>query len=173
VSSSDDTCSAGPTGPTGNEEVLRRLDDLTDLFRRRLQDDRDKRRLIDELSERLRAADTGPFRQYLLPFMNGIAVVLDRLARHDGPDAEFTASIRAELLELLASHAVTEVPTSGPFDPAHHTVISSRQDLAHPPGTVIDVDSCGLTQGSWVFRPARVIVSAPRDSTLEGQRISG
>ncbi|MGH3239451.1 MAG: nucleotide exchange factor GrpE [Spirillospora sp.] len=140
-------------------EVLRRLDELTDLFRRRLQDDRDKRVLIEKLGERLSQAESGPFRQYLHPFVSGLALVLDRLDRYAGPDAEFIASLQAELLQLLSLHGVNEVPVSGAFDPSRHEAVGVREAPGTPPGTVLEVYSRGLAHGSWVFRPARVIVS--------------
>lgn len=149
--------------PVGHE-ILARLDCLTDLFRRRLEDDRDKRRLIDELSDRLRDAESGPFRQYLSPFVNSLALVLDRLNQYTGPDQEFASSIRTEIIELLATHGVVEVPHTGLFDPSCHQVVSSRPEPDTVPGTILEIHSCGLAHGSWVFRAARVIVAAPQDA---------
>ena len=154
----------GPDAPVPAGEVLRRLDELTDLFRRRLQDDRDKRRLIERLDERLSQAEAGPFRQYLHPFVNGMALVLDRLDRYRGPDPEFVASVREELLQLLGMHGVTEVPVSGPFDPACHEAVDVREAPGAPPGTILEVHSRGFAHGSWVFRPARVVVAAARQN---------
>lgn len=159
-----------PEEPDRTGEVLRRLDELTDLFRRRLQDDRDKRQLIEQLSERLSHAESGPFRQYLHPFVNGMAVVLDRLDRYAGPDPEFVASVRAELLQLLTVHGVTEVPLSGPFDPSCHEAVGVRPSPGTPPGTILEVYSRGLAHGTWVFRPARVVVAAaPPDPAAPDQ----
>ncbi|TDD86384.1 nucleotide exchange factor GrpE [Actinomadura rubrisoli] len=149
------------------EEIARRLGDLEDLFRRRLLDDRDKRRLIDDLGRRVRDSEHGLFRQYLHPFINGIALVLDRLDRYSGPDREYVSSVRAELLEVMALQGVTEVPTRGPFDPSHHAAVETRQVTGFPPGTILEVSSCGLAHGSWIFRPARVVVSAPETPSGE------
>jgi molecular chaperone GrpE len=140
-----------PTENPETQDVHTKLDYLTSLF---------QRQLISALDERLRQAEVGPFRQYLLPFVSGIALLLDRMERYEGPDPSLAVSVRDELLELLAAHGVQQVPASGRFDPALHEVAESRVDPAVPPGQVIEVFSCGLTHESTVLRPARVVVSA-------------
>lgn len=85
----------------GLRDIVERLDHLADLFVRRLADDRARRVAVEELGERLRQAELGPFRQYLHPLVRGLALVVDRLDRYDGPDPEFAASIRDEVLDLL------------------------------------------------------------------------
>jgi hypothetical protein len=134
------------------QDVLDRLDYLRDLFERRLLDDRDKRAMIEELRE-------GPFRQYLHPFVRGIALVLDHLDRYDGADTRFVASIRDELLDLLADHGVIEVPVSGPFDPRRHEAVGTRADPGRAAGVIVEVRRRGLAHRDWVFRPAQVVVS--------------
>jgi molecular chaperone GrpE (heat shock protein) len=141
-------------------EVFRRLDELADLFTRRLADDRARRVAVEELTEQLHRAERGPFRQILHPFVHGVALVIDRLDRYAGPDPEFVASIRAELADVLARHGVTEVAVEDGFDPTRHEAVELRHEPDAPPGAVLEVRRSGFAHGGWVFRPAQVTVNA-------------
>jgi molecular chaperone GrpE (heat shock protein) len=142
------------------DEIVRRLDELADLFTRRLSDDRARRAAVEELTEQLRRAELGPFRQILHPFVQGVALVIDRLDRYRGPDPDFVASIREELLDVLVRHGVTEVAVEDGFDPAQHEAVELRHEPKEPPGAVLEVRRSGYAHGGWVFRPAHVIVNA-------------
>lgn len=145
--------------PEEQGDVVRELAELKDLFVRRLYDDRDKRRLIDELAEQLKHAETGPFRQYLQPVVYAVALLIDRVDRYQGPDLEFADSVREELLELLRQQGVREVAVGEGFDPAYHEVVEARPDPSRPRGEVLSVRRRGFAHGGWVFRPAQVVVS--------------
>jgi molecular chaperone GrpE (heat shock protein) len=142
------------------DEIVRRLDELADLFTRRLSDDRARRVAVEELTERLRQAELGPFRQILHPFVHGVALVIDRLDRYRGADPEFAASIRDELVDVLTRHGVQEVSVDGGFDPASHEAVELRHDPNKPPRAVLEVRRTGFAHGGWVFRPAQVVVNA-------------
>lgn len=145
---------------SGLERIEERLTELTDLFRRRLVDDRDKRRLIDTMIEQVQSSEFGPFRQYLHPLVVALALVIDRLDTYNGGDPEFAASIRDELLDVLARHGVTSVDTEGPIDPSRHDVVAVTgpktpgQDMV-----VARVEGRGYRHVDWVFRPARVVAT--------------
>jgi molecular chaperone GrpE len=141
------------------EEVARRLDELADLFTRRLADDRARRVAVEELTEQLRQAELGPFRQVLHPFVHGVALVVDRLDRYTGADPEFAASIREELVDVLTRHGVREVPVADGFDPATQEAVETRHDPDAPAGAVLEVLRTGFAHGGWVFRPAQVVVN--------------
>jgi molecular chaperone GrpE (heat shock protein) len=136
-------------------DLVTEVAELRDLFFRRLYHDKDKRRLIDELSER---AESGAFRQHLLPVVVGLAQLIDRIDRYTGPDPTFVASVREELLELLDRQGVRPVPDSGPFDPHFHEAVD--RDEAMPGGTIVAVRRHGYAYGEWVFRPAQVVAGA-------------
>lgn len=140
-------------------EITRRLDELADLFTRRLSDDRARRVAVEELTEQLRQAELGPFRQILHPFVHGVALVIDRLDRYSGPDPEFAASIRDELADVLVRHGVTEVSAQNGFDPTRHEAVELRHEPDEPPGAVLAVGRAGFAHGGWVFRPAQVTVN--------------
>ncbi|NJQ07968.1 nucleotide exchange factor GrpE [Streptomyces lonarensis] len=170
--------------------LAERIDALAALFERRILDDRDKRRLLDE-------ARDGPYRQYLHPMVHRLALLVDRLDREAGgvaapgdPEAvdqgrggagpstagetagaggidpseevaDLARSVRDELLDALAAHGVREIRTTGPFDPARQEAVSVDRDSGADPGTVTAVVRRGFAHGDWVFRPARVTVAAP------------
>lgn len=142
------------------DELGRRLDELADLFTRRLADDRARRAAVEELTERLRQAEAGPFREILHPFVHGVALVIDRLDRYAGPDPEFATSIRDELLDVLERHGVRPVPIDGEFDPSTQEAVEVRHDPDHPAGAILEVRRAGFAHGTWVFRPAHVVVNA-------------
>jgi len=154
----------GGAAAPGSTEA--RLDELTDLFRRRLLDDRDKRRMVDEAQERARAAEVGPFRQFLHPVVVGLALVVDRLDSHEGPDAEFAASVRDELLDVLDRHGVGTVAATGQVDLTRHEVVGVEGEAA-PDGSmeVARVVRRGFQHADWVFRSAQVVATAPNDGT--------
>lgn len=155
--SDNDSRTQSDDDPLGRIE--QRLDELTDLFRRRLMDDRDKRRLIEAAAERAKEAEQGPFRQYLHSLVVGIAMVVDRLDAYQGDDQQLVASIREELLDSLARQGVVPVAADGPIDPRVHDVVAVEGRL---PATgdqhmvVSHVQSRGYRHGDWIFRPARV-----------------
>lgn len=146
---------AEQTGPAG---VASQLDELRDLFQRRLLDDRGKREAIEALREELRQAKDGPFREFLEPLVHGLALVVDRLDRYDGADPEFVGSVRDELLDVLARHGVTHVECDV-FDPDRHEAVASTVIEGIPAGHVVERRRRGFAHGSRVFRPAQVVVS--------------
>lgn len=138
--------------------IEERLDELADLFRRRLLDDRDKRRLIDAACARAQAAEDGMFRQFLHPVVVGLAQVIDRIDAYDGAAREFVESLRDELLDVLGRHGVVPVSGSGPVDPTRHEVVAIVDDATpEHPMEVERVLRRGFEHAGWVFRPARVV----------------
>jgi molecular chaperone GrpE (heat shock protein) len=149
--------------------IEERLAELVDLFRRRLLDDRDKRRLIDAATDRAQAAESGPFRQYLHPLVVGLAMVIDRLDAYQGADPDFAASVRDELLDALARQGVVPVATDGPIDPSRHDVLAVTGPLGTSRDMVVaQVEGRGYRHADWVFRPARVTATARADDELAG-----
>jgi len=142
-------------------DVHQEIIELKDLFRRRLLEDRDKKRLIDQLQDKL--ADKGPFREYMHPVVHQLALLIDRIDGYDGPDTDFSVSIRDELLDVLAGQGVHEVPTDVLFDPGHHEMVAAERRADLPHHTITTVQGRGFSHGGWVFRPARVVVSVEPD----------
>lgn len=146
------------------DEVVRRLDELKDLFTRRLLDDRGKRETIDALRGELDHARGGLAAEYLLPLVRGLALVVDRLDRYAGQDTDFVVSVRAELLDLLATHGVDEIPAAGGFDASRHEAVDTRVEPDTAPGEVLELRRRGYVHGATVLRPAQVVVNTVEDS---------
>lgn len=144
-----------------DDEVVRRLDELQDLFTRRLLDDRQKRSTIDALREELDHARQGLAAQYLLPLVREVALVVDRIDGYTGSDPEFASSVGDELLELLARHGVDEISTAGAFDPARHEAVDTTVRPELPDGAVVEVRRRGYAHATGVLRPAQVVVNQP------------
>ncbi|MFI6908954.1 nucleotide exchange factor GrpE [Nonomuraea sp. NPDC050394] len=141
-----------------SEELSEKLDVLTDLFKRRLSDDLDKRKLLEEQARRIQQAEGALFRDLQLPLVLGVATVIDRIDRREG-EKEFALEIRDELLELLAANGINEVPTDTGFDRANHEAAAARPEEGSEPGTILEVWNRGYARHGWVFRPARVVVA--------------
>ena len=139
--------------------VLKKLADLSDLFRRRLMDDKDKRRLIEMLQEELHLSKERSFVDSLL---RSLFLVLDRVDAYQGADPEFVASIAAELVEGLRRVGVEEVPAKGRVDPRIHEVNG--------------VDGSAGTDGTWeidrlVRRGFRVNERLLRPASVTARRV--
>lgn len=162
-----------------DRQVLDRLEGLQDLFVRRLSEDRDKRHLIEDLSDRLRAAEEGVVQEYLTPFVIGAARIIDRIDAHafteSRPDVEperrgkehlsFVRGVRSELLSLLEQHGVEQVRVDGPLDPNVHEIVQVQGTPDEQASLYIHaLVQRGFRYRSRLVRPARVIasVAAPR-----------
>ncbi|MFV2198135.1 nucleotide exchange factor GrpE [Nocardiopsis sp. LOL_012] len=151
-------------------EITDRLDQLTDLFVRRLKEDRQKKELIEDLKDRLRAAEDGAALDRIAPFVTGTVRVVDRIDAHlyehhqyrqgaeEPPYLEFMRSVREELLTLLALHEVTQVDVRGPFDPAVHEVVEVRGESGRNGGIrILGLARRGFRHPSRLVRPAQVV----------------
>ncbi|WP_028649100.1 nucleotide exchange factor GrpE [Nocardiopsis sp. CNT312] len=152
-------------------EITDRLDYLRDLFERRLKEDRQKKELIGDLKDRLRAAEDGAALDRIAPFVTGTVRVVDRIDAHtaerahwyrqdagEPPYLEFMRSVRSELLDLLALHEVTQVDVRGPFDPAVHEVVEMRGESARGGGIrILGLARRGFRHPSRLVRPAQVV----------------
>ncbi|MDN3353874.1 nucleotide exchange factor GrpE [Actinomadura sp. DC4] len=147
--------SAGP--PAGGDDLIRILDELRDLFRRRLLDDRDKRLLVEELHDRVRRAEEGVALEYLLPLIFRIMLAVDRLDDYSGADPDFVASVREEMLLAFSQHGIESIDALGPVDPAFHEVVDVQGgDRTGTELLVGRVIQRGYRYGGRLLRPARV-----------------
>lgn len=153
----------------GDDDVVRRLDELKDLFTRRLLDDRQKRATIEALQEELARVRQGLAAEYLTPLAREIALVVDRLDRYAGPDPEFASSVGAELVDLLDRHGVTEVPADGEFDPQRHEAVDTSADPELPDGRVVEVQRRGFAHHAAVLRPTQVVVNVRGGDDAPGE----
>jgi molecular chaperone GrpE len=152
----------GDGEPTDFETDVRdRLTALEDLFRRRLLDDRDKRRAFDVLYERLESAERARAGDHVLPLVRPLLLLLDRLDGHDSDDG-FASSIRDELLEILRQNGVEEIEVAADFDPKLCEIVQVR-DADALSGDGVEVRRRGFRLGARVIRPSQIIISRDVD----------
>lgn len=149
--------------------ILDRLTRLEDLFRRRLVEDKDKRRAFDVLYERLEKADSALQGEMILPLVRQLLLVVDRIDAYEGDD-QFVVSLCHELLEILRRSGIEEIQVGREFDPALHEAVEVvDHDGA---GSVLDVRRRGFWMGDHVLRPVHVLVvggSSTAAATPQGE----
>lgn len=136
-----------------------KIDDLTDLFRRRLLEDKAKQRAFDELYEQLQFARSGLTDQFMTPLVKEVLMVCDRIeAAADGSSVLW--SVLDELLEVFRRRGLEEIDCDGLFDPKVHESIGVEtvRDPAND-NRVVTVRRSGYRLGDRVVRPARVVVA--------------
>jgi molecular chaperone GrpE len=147
----DDTGAASSTQATAN------LEELTNLFRRRLVDDREKQRAFEALYRELAQARALADGEYLMPLIRRLINVIDRITAGSG---ELAKSVAEELIDILSMYEVEQIK-SGPdhFDPRIQEV-ATVVEAADPgeDGTVASVRRSGWRLGTRVLRPALVDV---------------
>jgi molecular chaperone GrpE (heat shock protein) len=153
---------AGNTAPAGQQEIARRLDELADLFRRRLVEDREKQKAFDALYRELTQARAIADGQYLVPLVRRLINVIDRLRETPG---EFAPSIADELTDILSMYEVEELrPKTPAFDPATQEVAAVFETAApDEEGTIAGVRRSGWRFGARLLRAVLVDVNRYHD----------
>jgi molecular chaperone GrpE len=156
-----DTVSHGSSAEDRLAEAEAQRDEYLALAQR-VQADFDnyrKRALRDQ--ERLVALAHERLVRELLPILDDLERALEAAERHeeaqlvDGVDL-----VQKSLRAALAKEGLTEIDTSGPFDPHVHEALLTQPAQDADPGSVLDVVQRGYRLGDKVVRPARVIVAA-------------
>jgi molecular chaperone GrpE len=142
------------------------LDELADLFRRRLLDDKDKKRAFDSLYERLERAERAAEGDSILPVARQLFLVVDRLDAYDGEDP-LLPSVRDEVLEILRRSGLETIATQDRFDPGRHEVVEVAPG-GEAEGTILRQVRRGYHIGDRVVRPAHVVVDNGLSSPVAG-----
>ena len=114
---------------------------------------RDQERLVGHAHERLV--------RELLPILDDLERALEAAERHE--EAKLVDGVRLveQLLRTaLVKEGLTEIDTTGRFDPHVHEALLTQPAEDAEPGSVLDVVQRGYRLGDKVVRPARVIVAA-------------
>ena len=69
------------------------------------------------------------------------------------------AMIYERLMKILKEQGVSQIPSTGKFDPAKHEVIIQVTDTDKPDGEIVDELKKGYYLGSMVIRPSVVSIS--------------
>lgn len=107
--------------PVSPSQLAEKIDDLADLFRRRLLDDREKQRAFDALYEQLLDTRRLAEGEIVGPLARRLFSVIDRLDA--AVDNSLADSIADELVEVLSMHGIDELqPGNEQFDPTTQEV---------------------------------------------------
>ncbi|KAA8819873.1 nucleotide exchange factor GrpE [Bifidobacterium rousetti] len=145
---------ASTTSPAGirtDEVILSRIEQLSDLFRRRLLDDRAKAKTIASLTAQLDGL-------HLAPLCREFILLIDRI---DDSDDDVVRSIRDEILGILSHYGLEPLSASGPFAPATQRAVGVEQvsDTTVPDRSVIRTIRTGYTLNGLLLRPTDVVIA--------------
>jgi molecular chaperone GrpE len=76
-----------------------------------------------------------------------------------------------QLIATLERYGVSQVDTSGKFDPNLHQAIAEVPGNGKPPGAIVDVVQAGFMIGDRLLRPAMVTVARRGESQPAGENI--
>lgn len=153
-------------------DVTRQLAELTDLFRRRLVDDRTKNDVILALRQHLQAreaVDTGAAFESLFA---ETLLAIDRLESEE-TSPQLAASVSAELLEVLGRRGLRALPSEGIADPAIHEIVGRRSASGVESGAIVEVRRRGYLLGDRLLRPAQVIVAVEAPEIAAAGEVEG
>jgi molecular chaperone GrpE len=148
----------------------RDLEDLRDRHVRKLAE-------FDNMRKRSEREKQDYYRHALMQFAEDFLPILDtfelamRHATANERKSQFgqgVGMIRRQLMDLWNKYGLTEVDTSGVFDPNVHEAVATEtvEDVA--PQTILDVLQKGYVLGDKLVRPARVKVAVSPRRTPEG-----
>jgi molecular chaperone GrpE len=117
---------------------------------------RDQERLVGHAHERLV--------RELLPILDDLERALEAAERHEEATlVDGVKLVQKSLRAALAKEGLTEIDTSGRFDPHVHEALLTQPAEDAEAGSVLDVVQRGYRLGDKVVRPARVIVAADHE----------
>jgi molecular chaperone GrpE len=142
--------------------VQTELSQLSDLFRRRLLEDRAKNALIEAVQEQARAAQDQLARRDVESLFREVLLAVDRL-REGPPSEQLAESVAEELLDVLQRRDLVEIDDDRAFDPRVHEAVATVVADGLPPDSIAAVERRGYTLAGRLLRPARVILTVAGD----------
>ena len=106
----------------------------------------------------------------LLSEMLSIVDDLDRALEHAGEENDFVVGVRGirqNLMKILESKGLTEIPTEGKFDPNCHEALCVVE--ADTDGEIAEVFQKGYRIGDKVLRYSKVKVTKKKEEKIEGE----
>jgi len=158
------------------QSVRKDLEELKDRHLRKLAEfENVRKRAAREKAEAYRAALTGFLRDFL-----PVADSVERALAHAPENALRTdfgkgiALIDRQIAELWKKYGVTEVDTSGSFDPNVHEAVATQEVPGASRDAIVEVLRKGYRVDDKLLRPASVKVAAPEERRPgEGRRETG
>ena len=121
---------------------------LRDLFVRRLNDDKQKNNLIQQLSN-------GASFAFIEPFLSDIILLLDRLEKSED---DFVESVREELYGIISRRGVERIQVGTDFNPNLYKAVKINEVPGREGLQVSGIIRNGYTFSGKVIRPAEVII---------------
>jgi len=141
------------------------LEELKDRHLRKLAEFENMRKRAErEKNEYFRHA-LANFLLDLFPISDGFDRALAHASEADLEDdfGQGVAMIRRQLDELLKKYGVSEVDTSGAFDPNVHEAVATERAAGAPKDSILEVLRKGYFLNEKLLRPALVKVAVPTD----------
>lgn len=134
------------------------INQLADLFKRRLLEDRSKNALIESVQEQVHATnDLLKYRDFESLFKEAL-LAIDRL-QSEPSTPELVGSVVDELLEVFRRRDLMEIDGSGDFDPRVHEAVGTMPaGVNMRPNTIAAVHRAGYFLGNRLLRPAQVTI---------------
>jgi len=143
------------------QSVMHNLEELRDRHARKLAEfDNMRKRTEREKSEYYRSA-LANFLLDLLPIVDSFDSALAHASPEDrrGNFGQGIGLIRRQFMDLLTKYSLTEVDTSGQFDPNVHEAVATEESEDLPKDTILEVLRKGYMLNDRLLRPAWVKVA--------------
>ena len=153
----------GPATADALASLKTEVNQLADLFKRRLMEDRSKNALIETVQEQIRVVNDSLRLRALESLFREALLAIDRL-QNEPSTPELVESAVDELLEVFRRRDLTEVDDEGDFDPRLHEAVATVPANAQLlPNTIAAVQRKGYLLGGRLLRPAQVTVAVSTD----------
>lgn len=133
-------------------EVREELKALSDLFSRRLMNDKKKNELIQTVTDAANYA-------CIEPFLYDLILLLDRI---EGEKDEVVQSIKEELTEILERRGVEKIKVTREFNSKLNKAVRVTESEEVTSLQVVRIVRNGYTYADRVVRPAEVVVARPK-----------
>jgi molecular chaperone GrpE len=142
------------------ENLKKELDQVRDIYLRKLAEFDNFRKRVDREREDVRLAGVEEIIRDLLPVLDNFERALQHAEDDSGALLQGVEMIAKQLWDTLERRGVKEVnPVGQLFDPELHEAVQRVEDGEHPPGTVAWVMLKGYIMGDRLVRPAMVGVA--------------
>jgi molecular chaperone GrpE len=148
----------GLGGETVLENISQQLNDLQDLFKRRLLDDKLKTAMHETLAQQLQLSQATAEQRPFEPLFKQLLLAVDRLEQ--GPASqELSNSVVDELIQVIENWGCRRIGEEANFNPKFHEVtetLATHNQTEH--GKIHNVIRPGFLIGERVLRPSKVSI---------------
>lgn len=140
-------------------KLNKQLADLNSLFARRLYEDKDKKQLIQSVSESLKRQDGLLKGLEFKQLFSELLLALDRFTNEE-PSVELNETFTDELLEIFSHYGLIPIKNDGIADLRLHEIVDTVPIRSDGKAMeIIEVKRPGYILGDVVLRPSRVVVT--------------